>query len=332
LSLSLEGDGQYDFITNTYDFFRINTLEFECPLIDNEQKLVGIINKFYFYAKVFPLRHTKEDKLQLYNMDYSFKPNTAGLNSYKKNVFSQWGEDGIIEHIFNTIGFTSKYCVEFGGADGIFMSNIRNLILSHGARGMFIEGDPEKAKKGIETYKDNPDITFVCDYVGFETNTKLDDILDANNVPDEIDLCSIDIDGYDYFVWEAFVKHRPRVIVIEYNPSIPNEVLFVQPKSENVFQGTSAAAMVFLGLKKGYELVAVTETNCIFVLKEYYDSFGIPDNSLNALRNEAVANNGKFFQMYDRTLYYSGCNWFIWGSGEKFASDKLHLINFQSKP
>jgi hypothetical protein len=333
LSLSLEGDGHHHLLPSIFKFFLKNEHEFECPLIDSDGKIVGILDKLYYYASRPPFKVSKEHKTQTYNYDYSLVPNTAGLNSYKRNVFSQWGEDGIFEHIFNTIGFTSKYVVEFGGADGIFMSNVRNLILEHGARGMFIEGNPEKAKKGMETYKDNPDITFVCDYVGFETNTKLDDILDANNAPDEIDLCSIDIDGYDYFVWEAFVKYRPRVIIIEYNPSIPNEVLFIQPKSENVFQGSSAAAMVYLGVQKGYELVAVTETNCIFVQKEYYDSFGILDNSLNALRNEDSLNNGKFFQMYDKTLYYSAiCKNFIWDVDTKFASDKLHLISFQSKP
>jgi hypothetical protein len=333
LSLSLEGGEDNYLPPAIHTFFHDNILEFECPLIDNDGKLVGIINKLYFYTSLAPFELTKEDKFLKYNFDYILFPNTAGLNLYKRNVFSQWGEDGIFEHIFKTIGFTSKYCVEFGGADGIFMSNIRNIIVNHGGRGIFIEGDPEKAKMGIETYKDNPDITFVCDYVGFETNTKLDDILDANNAPDEIDLCSIDIDGYDYFVWEAFVKYRPRVIIIEYNPSIPNEVLFIQPKSENVFQGSSAAAMVYLGVQKGYELVAVTETNCIFVQKEYFNSFGIHDNSLNALRNEDSLNNGKFFQMYNKTLYYSAiCRNFIWDVDTKFASDKLHLISFQSKP
>jgi hypothetical protein len=333
LSLSFENDKLHSLSPDIYGFFKLNPHEFECPLVDDEGVLIGIINKLYYHAEM-PVGEallSKGHKYLTYNYDYSIIPNTAGLNSFKRTVFSQWGEDGILEQIFNTIGFTSKYVVEFGGGDGVYLSNIRNLILNHGCRGIFIEGDPVKSQKCAETYADNPDIVSVCDYVGFESNTKLDDILEANNAPAEIDFCSIDIDGYDYFVWEAFVKYRPRVIAIEINPSIPNDVLFIQPRSENVFQGSSAAAMVLLGVKKGYELVAVTETNCIFVLKELFDRFNILDNSLNALHNEEGWSNGRYFQMYDKTLYYSGCNWFIWSGGEKFGSDKLLMMKQQSK-
>jgi len=59
------------------------------------------------------------------------------LLEYKKNIFSQNGEDGIIEKIFDLIGTRNKVCCEFGAWDGIHFCNIRNLIINKGWHGVF---------------------------------------------------------------------------------------------------------------------------------------------------------------------------------------------------
>jgi len=100
-------------------------------------------------------------------------------------------------------------------------------------------------------------------------------------------------------------------VVVEFNPSIPNHISFIQSRDMRVQQGSSIKALVELGRKKGYELVAVTDTNAVFVLQELFGKFGISDNSLGALRTghryETV-----LFQLYDGTLVIEGNKELIW--------------------
>ena len=95
------------------------------------------------------------------------------------------------------------------------------------------------------------------------------------------------------------------MIVIEFNPSIANEVYFVQEKDMSVNQGTSPASLVALGRKKGYELVAATKMNLFFVDKKYFSLFGIADNSLKNIRDDfSVVTH--IFNGYDGTVYIRG--------------------------
>ena len=52
------------------------------------------------------------------------------LNSFEKKIYSQFGEDGILEEILKRLGEQNidKWCVEFGARDGISDSNTYNLI------------------------------------------------------------------------------------------------------------------------------------------------------------------------------------------------------------
>ena len=84
-------------------------------------------------------------------------------------------------------------------------------------------------------------------------------------MPVEIDLLSIDIDSDDYAVWQNFVEHSSKVVVIEINASIPMHIEYIQQAGSN--KGNSARAMYNLGIAKGYSLVAATKGNLFFVQK-----------------------------------------------------------------
>jgi len=76
------------------------------------------------------------------------------LNSFYKNIFSQFGEDGIIEEILNRLGRNSdKLCCEFGAWDGSHLSNVYNLILNKNFKGILIEADPKKFKNLLKKKK-----------------------------------------------------------------------------------------------------------------------------------------------------------------------------------
>lgn len=157
----------------------------------------------------------------------SFFQVQSPLLKFSKNVASQCGEDGIIEKIFEIISPANNYCVEFGAWDGKILSNCWNLVANKGWSGLFIEGNEIKFKDLLETYGENKKVSCVNKFVSFEGENRLDNILSSVNAPEDIDILSIDVDGIDYFIWESLNEFKPRVIVIEFNPTIPNDVVFV---------------------------------------------------------------------------------------------------------
>jgi hypothetical protein len=237
------------------------------------------------------------------------------LLSCKRNVTSQTGEDGIIENIFMVIGEGNKWCVEFGAWDGKHFSNTYNLIANKGWSGILIESDFEKYKQLLETYKDNSRVIYINRFVDFEGSDSIDNILAGTPIPISFDLLSIDIDGNDYHIWESMATYLPRVVVIEFNPTIPNDIEFIQPKNMKVNQGSSLFSLTKLGNTKGYELVAATELNALFVRKEYFKLFDINDNSLSALHKGREFQT-RLFQLYDGTIVLEGYNKLFWHGKE----------------
>jgi hypothetical protein len=148
-------------------------------------------------------------------------------------------------------------------------------------------------------------------YVGFTEEDGLDAILAETPIPREFDVLSIDIDGNDYHVWNAIERYRPNVVVIEYNPTIPSAVNFVQKADMRVNHGSSILALVRLAGHKGYELVSATQHNCFFVGREYFDRFGIGDNSVDAIRpDDSLVTY--IFNGYDGTVLLSGHGKLAW--------------------
>ncbi len=228
------------------------------------------------------------------------------------NVYSQSGEDGILLKILETLPETDKWCVEFGAADGILFSNTRNLILNHNYSAILIEGNKKAYKKLSENYRPFRNVLCMNNIVGFQRNQKLDHILSEsivemeNRIPLDFDFLSMDVDGNEYHIWESLELFKPKVVCIEYNPSIPTEVEFVQPADVNVMQGSSLKSIVDLGKKKGYELVCVLMDNAIFVKKEYYHLFNIIDNSPYKLRKD-VSQVMYMFIGFDGHIFLRGC-------------------------
>jgi len=196
------------------------------------------------------------------------KPFADQLINYRKRIYSQTIEDGIIEGIFDNIGTTNKYFVEFGAWDGIAFSNTARLRIDQGWNGLLLEGNKEKADK--------------LDYVqhAFITAENINDLFDKHNVPESFDLLSIDLDGNDYWVWKALdeSRFRPRVVVAEFNCNFPNQrdskAIKYNPTLDSTvpsiyYYGASIPAFKKLGESKGYSLIfRVNNHNLFFVDNE----------------------------------------------------------------
>lgn len=251
------------------------------------------------------------------------KPNTW-LNAYARNVTSQEGEDGIIEKVLDVINETNKWCVEFGSWDGKKLSNTFNLIANWGYLAVLIEGDAKRFQNLLNTYRGNDKVIKVNAFVGFDKEDGLDGFLATTGIPVDFDLLSIDIDGNDYHVWEAVQNYKPKVVVIEFNPTIPAAVEFVQPRDMRIAQGSSLLSITKLTKSKGYELVIVIGANAIFVDLKYFDLFGIKDNSVKAMRLDESAVT-HIFCGYDGTIFLRGCRMMPW-QGIVYRENKVQQL------
>lgn len=233
------------------------------------------------------------------------------LVQYSSNTTSQGGEDGILTKIFQVVPTArEKWCVEFGAWDGKHWSNTWCLLHESDWHGVLIEADELRYKQLCDNYALYPKVHCVKSLVALDGEHRLDAILELYKVPFNIDLISIDIDGADYHVWDGLVKYSPNVVVIEFNPSIPNHVVFVQPRDMNIYQGSSLRALIVLGKEKGYELVSTTMFNGIFVKKEYYCLFNMKDNHIDVMHD--VPMQMDMYQLFDGTIKLSGCKKLIW--------------------
>lgn len=227
------------------------------------------------------------------------------LSEHRKKSVSQFGEEGILEKIFDIIGTENKWCVEFGAVSGKNDSTSWHLINKKKWSGVLIEANKVYYKKLEDNYSTIDCVTCMNAYVNFEGKNKLDNLLGKTKIPKNFDFLSIDIDGNDYHVWKAIKKYKPRVVMIEYNGNIPSDIDFVQPRDMNVQQGSSLSVMVNLAREKGYELIYAHMFNAIFVKAELFPLFNISDNSPTTL-TEGDFPNARFFQLFDGSIVLHG--------------------------
>lgn len=249
------------------------------------------------------------------------------LLEHSRNVYSQFGEDGILEKILELLPETDRWCVEFGAWDGQHMSNTCRLTESCNYSAVLIEGSEERADELKARYQGNSRIYPVNTFVGYSPNDNLDTILAATPIPRNYDVLSIDIDGNDYHVWKAATEYHPKVVVIEFNPTIPTEVDFVQTASPRISQGCGLRPLVTLGKEKGYELVCVTLCNAIFVSAEYFSLFGINDNRPEALRTDLSAVTW-IFSGFDGNVILQGSQRLPWHNLSMRSSQVQQMPQF----
>ena len=135
----------------------------------------------------------------------------GGLAVHEGRVYSQNGEDGILLYIFSQIGVTNHTFVEVGASDGI-ECNTANLSLNFGWSGLLLEGDPAAIARGTAIYRDKlggaaDRIQFKQAFVNAEN---INDLISGAGIDGEIDLLTIDIDGNDYWIWNAISVIQPR--------------------------------------------------------------------------------------------------------------------------
>ena len=204
----------------------------------------------------------------------------SSLQQFRRNLYSASGEDGVIAELLKRLGITNGWFCEFGAWDGKYSSNGYALLLREKWSGVMIEGVPARFKllQRLATKFDGR-LHAVETFVSHEANSSetLDRVLGRTPIPREFELLSIDIDGFDYQVWSSLERYRPTIVIIEINSSIPPGRECVH--GEHGQQGTTFSAMLKLGTRKGYRLVAHTG-NMIFVRDEHVGKLGLSPTEL----------------------------------------------------
>ncbi len=192
-------------------------------------------------------------------------------------VYSQWGEDGLIEHMLRQVPIDRKVFVEFGVQD-YRESNTRFLLKHRNWSGLVLDGSPDNVRRIREDviyWQHN--LKAECAFVSRENINKL---ISAHGIEGDIGLLSIDIDGNDYWVWQAINVISPRIVIVEYNAlfgpeapvSIPYDETFVRSRAHysNLYWGCSLAALNHMAAEKGYVLAGCNSNgnNAFFVRKD----------------------------------------------------------------
>lgn len=245
-------------------------------------------------------------------------------------VFSQFGEDGIIQYLIRRagVGPRERSFVEFG-AETYNEANTRFLAVNDNWRGLLIDG----SRRNIETIRNSPtfwmyDLTAVAAFV---TAENIDELIRQAGYEGSIGLLSIDIDGNDYWVWRAIRTIDPVVVVAEYNSvfgptravTIPYDAAFVRRKAHqsDLYYGCSLKALARLASEKGYALVGSNSAgnNAFFVKKERL-------NGLPAQSTEQAYVESRYRESVDRTGRFS----FLSGAARLREIQDMPLLDLET--
>lgn len=213
------------------------------------------------------------------------------LEQYGYKVYSQNDEDGIIQEIFRRIGVTNKTFIEFGVQNGL-ESNCHYLLFQ-GWNGLWMDGDGEAIREIQKRFYPVLKTGQLACKRAFITRENINQLISEQGFSGEVDLLSIDVDGNDYYIWEAVTAVSPRVVIIEYNGKLPPDCDWKMAyHAYHVWEGSdwhgaSLKALERLGERLGYQLVGtgLVGVNAFFVKKEIAGNLFYKPATAEALYN-----------------------------------------------
>ena len=199
------------------------------------------------------------------------------LRANEFQVYSQWGEDGILQHLIRRVPIERKLFVEIG-VESYIEANTRFLAEQNNWGGLLLEADAEQV---AAIRRDR--IYWAANLkavAAFVTRENINSLLTEHGLSGDIGLLSVDVDGNDYWVWEAVAAVNPRIVVCEYNSFLGSERPLVVPYAADfrrsqahyswLYYGASLPALVYLAERKGYQLAGTNSAgnNAFFVRRD----------------------------------------------------------------
>lgn len=212
----------------------------------------------------------------LSNQQYTL--NSKEISDYEFKIYSQFGDDGIIQYLIKNIRITNNTFIEFGVED-YTEANTRFLLMNNNWSGFIIDG----SKRNINSIQSQKwfwkyDLNCLSEFI---TKENINQLLEKSGFID-LGILHIDIDGVDYHVLEAidFIKLNPSILILEYNSvfgkeraiTVPYNKEFIRIKAHfsNLYFGASLKALDYLANKKGYSLIGCNSAgnNAYFIKSE----------------------------------------------------------------
>ncbi len=227
------------------------------------------------------------------------------LEEAEFQVFSQRGEDGILQYIISKMDIPNRVFVEFG-VENYTESNTRFLLINNHWSGLVIDG----SEQNIE-YIQNDYIYWKYDLRAvhsFITKENINDLINDYTKTEDIGLLSVDIDGNDYWVWEAINCIKPRIVMCEYNSafgahhkvSVPYRDDFTRTGAHysQLYFGASLPAFCYLADRKGYDFIgtAGAGVNAFFVRRDLSSPFrkcSLPDDFRASANRDSRGRGGE---------------------------------------
>ena len=223
------------------------------------------------------------------------------LTDFEFKIFSQWGEDGILQFLTGNLEIANRTFIEFGVED-FYESNCRFLMTKDLWQGYVIDGSPANVAtlEASDFFWKYP----LTAKASFITRENVAALLDESGFDKDLGILSVDIDGVDYFVLDALSQWRPRILVVEYNGvfgierpvSVPYRADFQRTAqhASNTYYGASLAAFFHLATSRGYALVGVNSvgSNAFFVRRELLND-RIRETSLAACYRSSCFREGR---------------------------------------
>jgi hypothetical protein len=276
-----------------------------------------------------------QNDVKTYNSDNLKNPKVilgrmlSGLNKDKKitslhevefQVFSQWGDDGIIQYLINNIDLPNKTFVEFG-VENYRESNTRFLIINDNWTGLVIDGSTDNIdyikRDGISWSNE----LYAKD--SFITKENINELLSNLPFGQELGILSVDIDGNDYWIWKEISVVNPVIVIAEYNSvfgidnawSLPYKADFVRPSDNknplHIFYGSSLLSLCDLAKEKGYSFIGCNSygNNAYFIRNDKLGDFkeiAPKDGFIVSKFRECINPDGSRLSAQDRRKSFSG--------------------------
>jgi hypothetical protein len=284
---------------------KINAIHDELKKIENENN-----------RELFSYKSLKVNLGQLQSQLNLRKTKISNLSEVEFQVFSQFGDDGIIQWLINYLDITNKTFVEFG-VEKYIESNTRFLLFNDKWRGLVIDGEEQNVnyiKNDVVSYFFN-----LQSIASFITKDNINNLIESKNFKNDLGLLSIDIDGNDYWIWQSLENINPVIVISEYNAefglnpwTIPYKEDFVWDKINNMYYwGTSLTSLCDLADQKGYSFIGCNSqgNNAYFVrndkmkdLKKLLPNDGFVKAKFSLKRNS----NGEPFSDFEKRNFLVG--------------------------
>jgi hypothetical protein len=244
-------------------------------------KIMTFLNKLrIILAQNIRRQYYGEEEKLIFGKLFSEYIKNKEINSLKQaefKVFSQWGDDGIIQFLVSNLVVGKEIFVEFGVED-YRESNTRFLMMNNNWSGLVMDATSKNIDRiRFSEYYWKYELTAVRAFIDREN---INDLINSAGITGEIGLLHIDIDGNDYWIWDAIKVIHPTIVIVEYNSvfgpnraiTIPYQGSFSRNKAHfsNLYYGASLKAFCQLANKKGYGFVGCNSAgnNAYFVRRD----------------------------------------------------------------